>query len=361
MTRITVQGLGLVGGFGTGCGALAQALALGRSPRSSLEVPTGAGPVLLDAFRADTGALKDLISPKVLRRMDHITRMALLAARLALADAGLEASGHEGLGVVLASGYGATASTYGLLDSMINDGDACTSPTHFANSLHNACSGNLAIALGANGPNLTVSQFDLSVPSALLSARQWLLDGRVERVLFGAVDELSDLTGYLWYRQHGPTGPGPMSPLRTRAASALPGEGAAFLLLSSRAEAQPGYCTLENVVLGPGPMPPTRNLLVLGADGRTATGARYAAAAEGAQVACFTPLYGSMPVAPAFDLAVAALMLRAGTLYPTPSGAPCDFPCVVAPAGPLAGQGLTCLALGDDGAFGSVAMRPISP
>ena len=38
------------------------------------------------------------------------------------------------------------------------------------------------------------------MPCALLTARQWLLDGRVERVLFGALDELSDLTGYLWYR-----------------------------------------------------------------------------------------------------------------------------------------------------------------
>ena len=362
MTRITVQGLGLVGGFGTGVAALAEALAAGQVQPSTLDVPTGEGTVTLPAFRADTSALKDLVPAKVLRRMDHFTRMGLLGARLALADAGLEPSGLEGVGVILASGYGATATTYGLLDSMINDGDACTSPTHFANSLHNACSGNLAIALGAKGPNLTVSQFHLSVPSALLTARLWLETGRVERVLFGALDELSDLTGYLWARQHGTGRPVSMTPLLTAEDTALPGEGAAFLVLSRCPEAQPGYCTLESVATGrclDGERLPGRagqDLLLLGADGRQADGARYAIAAQGARIACTTPLYGSMPAAPAFDLAVAALMLRNGTVYPTPFATACDLAAEVAPAGPLGTGRITCLTLAEDHGYGQVVL-----
>lgn len=123
-------------------------------------MPTGVGPVELEAFKADTCPLEKLVSARVLRRMDHFTKMGLLGAHLALADAGLEAAGQEGLGVIIASGYGATTTTYALLDSLIHDGDACTSPTHFANSLHNACAANMAIVLGTTGPNLTVSQFD---------------------------------------------------------------------------------------------------------------------------------------------------------------------------------------------------------
>lgn len=356
MTRITVQGLGVVGGFGVGVDDLRRALLTGRSPRASLSVPTGSGPIELAAFRADTSSLKDFVPLRALRRMDHFSRMGLLAAHLALQDAGLQpadgtAASHENLGVIIASGFGATTTTYALLDSIIQDGDACTSPTHFANSLHNACSANISIALGATGPNLTVSQFDLSVPSALLSARQWLLDGRVERVLFGAVDELSDLIGYLWFRKRGLTPSGPMKPLNFEAETAIPGEGAAFLVLSRVDEAQ-GYCTLEEVDTGAcaGPVATASDLLVLGADGRRELGARYAAQAGSAT--CFTPLYGSLPAAPAFDLAVAALMLKEGRRFAIPEadeGGAAVNPTMDIPR-------ISCLTLADDAGYGLVEL-----
>jgi 3-oxoacyl-[acyl-carrier-protein] synthase II len=280
--------------------------------------------------------------------------MGLLGAHLALADAGLGASGLDGLGVIMASGYGATATTYALLDTIIADGDACSSPTHFSSSLHNACPANIAIQLGATGPNLTVSQFDLSVPSALLTARQWLLDGRVDRVLFGAVDELSDLIGYHWYRQRGPAGSGPMEPLRTREETAIPGEGAAFLVLSRGMEDRPGYCTVDAVSLGRGPAPSGSELLVVNADGRLEQGARYAALPEGTRLACFTPLYGSLPASPAFDLVVSALMLKEGRVFTSPGATGCDFPARVAPAGPLESSRITCLTLAETDGCGWV-------
>lgn len=365
MTRITVQGIGVVGGFGTGIDALAKALATGESPRSILTVPTGTGPVDLTAFRADTTLLKDFVPARTLRRMDHFGKMGLLAAHLALQDAGLASVGGEasleGLGVIIATGFGATTTTYALLDSIINDGDACTSPTHFANSLHNSCSANIAIGLGATGPNLTVSQFDLSVPSALLSARQWLLDQRVERVLFGAVDELSDLIGYTWFRNRGLTRPDPMCPLRTQAETALPGEGAAFFLLSRVDEAQAGYCTLEGVATGRrlDRMPSPPELLLLSADGRRERGDRYAALAKGSPISCFTPLYGSLPATPGFDLAAAALLLKGGWVFPTPEAAGCDFPAEVAPAGPSEASRVSCLALAEDEGYGLVELGKI--
>ena len=376
MTRIKVQGIGVVGGFGTGVGDLVQALTTGQSPRSVLTVPTGTGPVDLSAFRADTTLLKDFVPARALRRMDQFTKMGLLAAHLALADAGLrsegdEASGHDGLGVIIASGFGATTTTFALLDSIINDGDVCTSPTHFANSLHNACSANISIGLGATGPNLTVSQFDLSVPSALLTARQWLLDGRVDRVLFGAVDELSDLIGYSWYRKRGMTSSDPMCPLLTGAETAIPGEGAAFMVLSRVAEERPGYCTLEDVTTGrclhqwqdhsPDRIHAHPALLVVGADGRRELGARYAAMAEASRIACYTPLYGSMPAAPAFDLAAAALMLKNGQVFSTPGASRCDFPAAVSPAGPLGKARITLLTLAEEEGYGLVELGSINP
>jgi len=313
MTRITIQGIGVVGAFGAGVEALAQALERGESPRTPLIIPTGQGPVELQAFRADTSPLKDFVPSKALRRMDHFTRMGLLGAHLALKDAGLDPAAG-GLGLVIASGYGATATTYALLDSIIQDGDTCSSPTAFSSSLHNACAANIAIQLGCTGPNLTVSQFELSVPSALLSACQWLQEGRVDRVLFGAIDELSDLTGYLWYRQRGMTGSGLIEPLNAQRDTAIPGEGAAFFVLSTRAEEASAYAVLEDVSLGCGMAAPASDLLILNADGRKEQSARYASLAQDRDILCVSPLWGSMPASPAFDLAVGAMRMRGGSV-----------------------------------------------
>jgi 3-oxoacyl-[acyl-carrier-protein] synthase II len=353
MTRISIQGIGVVGGFGCGIQALRAAALEGSCRPGSLDVPTGQGLVSIPAFRADSRPLEELMAPRLLRRVDALSRMGLLAARLALTDAGLAPAAHDGLGVIVASGFGATATTYALLDSMIQDGDPCTSPTHFAGSLHCSATGLIAMTLGATGPNLTVSQFGLSVASALLTARQWLLDGRATRVLFGAMDELSDLTGYDWFRRHDPAVTGPMRPLSGVEASAVPGEGAAFFLLERGESSRPGYCTLESVVTGSGCQPkPAQELLILGADGRR--DADYLAASAGAQVACYTPLYGCMPAGPAFDLAMAALILKEGQVFATPSD-PGGFR--VAPAGPLEAERVSCLALTEAEEFGRIDLQ----
>ena len=99
------------------------------------------------------------------------------------------AESRERLGVIIASGYGALKTTFAFLDSYLDFGYACSSPTHFSNSVHNAAAAHVSMQLQATAPSLTVSQFEMSTASALLTAAQWLAERRVERVLLGAVDE----------------------------------------------------------------------------------------------------------------------------------------------------------------------------
>lgn len=298
--RIAIQGVGAVGGFGCGVAALAHALERGPLPG-----PCAADPAPLDRF----------VPRRTQRRLDRFSRLAVLAAYLALEDAGALDGDRERLGVVVASGFGATGTTLAMIDSIIESGDVCTSPIHFAGSLHNTPAAHLSILLGAKGPSLTVSQFELSVPSALMAAKLWLDQGRVDRVLFGAVDERSELNDYLWQRQAElarPLGP----------AGAACGEGAAFFLLSSRAEAAAPYGTLEQASTGFGPAPAPQGLVLLdgGADDRP--GRRL------------TPLWGCMPAAPAFDLAAAAVLIRQG-----------------------AEEQVACLTRTEDGDFGLIRLR----
>ena len=326
--RIAIKGIGVVGGCGCGVAELKKTLESGLGRVTEMIVPSAAGPLVLPAYRAATERLEEYVTKRALRRIDHYSKLGLLGAYLALDDAGMLGTDLSRLGVVVASGYGATATTFAFLDSLIADGDICASPTHFANSVHNAAAANISILLGAKGPSLTVSQFEMSVPSALVSARQWLLEGRVDAVLFGAIDELSDLIGYLQHRQHGPRRPAAIAPLAS-AESSIIGEGSAFLLLT-REDGSRAYGCIDAVETGRlygGDLPLAADaLLLLGADGRQELGARYRAAVPpAARVACYAPLYGCMPAGAAFDLAVAALILQRGEAYPLAGAASCDM------------------------------------
>ncbi|MGE5247052.1 MAG: beta-ketoacyl synthase N-terminal-like domain-containing protein [Verrucomicrobiota bacterium] len=355
--RIVIEGIGVVGGFGCGASDLSRALTEAASSPGIYDVSPGSGPVRIPAFQADVSRLGEFIPVRTLRRIDRFSRLGLLGSHLALADAELPEAERSGLGIVIASGYGATGITFEFLKSFINDGDICASPTYFANSVHNSAAAHISIQLGAMGPNLTVTHFHLSVPSALATARLWLAEGRVRRVLFGAVDELSELIGYVRYRTREAGPAGPMTPLWTEKETSIPAEGAAFLLLARESSARRGYCTLEASTTGILPISgvplPEPGLLVLGADGCRESGRRYAAVARNARVACYTSLYGSMPAGPAFDVAAAALVLKGGRVFPSPGDAFRDFPATV-PAGgdPVGCDRIACLTLAGDEAYG---------
>lgn len=357
MMQISVNGIGVIGGFGCGVAALRMALERGTVPVGELSVPTAQGPRLIPAFRAETVHLDEFVPKRSLRRVDRFSRLGLLGAYLALSDGGRLGTSLDRVGVIVASGYGATATTFAFLDSMTADGDICASPTHFANSVHNAAAANISIMLGAKGPSLTVSQFDLSVSSALLTARQWLAEGRVDAVLFGAVDELSDLVAYLQLRRRGVNTGGCVAPLDAGRETSVVGEGAAFLLLT-RTNESPAYCAIGGVEVGTLPRGglqlPEDSLLVLGADGRRELAARYRAVVpEHAPLACYASLYGSLPAGGAFDLAAAALVLQRGEAYPIPGAAGCYLDGTPAP---LATGRISVVRLAEANQFTLVAM-----
>jgi len=100
--------------------------------------------------------------------------------------------------LLVGSGNGPSASVQALFASIppAVDGKLLCSPTAFSNSLHNAAAAHTSSAFSIQGPCLTVSQLEESVPAvlelaALLLATQPALDG----VLAGCVDEVSPFSG----------------------------------------------------------------------------------------------------------------------------------------------------------------------
>jgi 3-oxoacyl-[acyl-carrier-protein] synthase II len=314
--RIAIDGIGIIGGFGSGVEQLGAALSRSENPLPSrVSVQTDGGPRELPLYRADTSRLEEFFQKRELRRIDHYSRMALLAASMALKDAG--SSGPDGLstGVIVATGYGPHRTVFSFLDSFVREGDSFSSPTQFASSVHNAAAAYLSILLKQRGPSLTVSQFDMSVTSALLTAVCWLQEGQVDRVLFGVVEEYSDVLGYSWCKLFGKEAtPDVMCPLDFETQTAIPGEGSSFFVLSLAEDSAPRrYGSIDLIFSGipldiKGIVPAGASVIVA-SDGHRDTGKFYTEMAkELTGIRCFSPLYGSMPVGQAFDIAIAAMV-----------------------------------------------------
>lgn len=280
----------------------------------------------LPVYICDTSPLETFINKRALRRVDHFSKLAALGSFLALEDAGVLQDDHQKLAIVVATGYGASRTTFSFLDTAFDDGDACASPTLFSNSVHNAAAAHVSILLKAKGPNLTVSQFEMSVPSAMMTACQWLEDKVVDAVLFGGVDEYCSVLGYCWQRFFGPDPAARMKPLEWGDQSAIIGEGSAFFLLTRDEGDKPKYGFITDIQIGHvrkyKPQSPEDACLFLGADGQKSSAIHYAQhIPHGTHSAVYTPLYGSFPAGFAFDMAIAGLSIQERTIYATPEHA----------------------------------------
>ena len=284
--------------------------------------------------------------------------MTLYSACLALKDADLLEADRSRTGVVIASGYGALKTTFDFLDSYLDFGYACSSPTSFSNSVHNAAAAHVSMQLKATAPSLTVTQFEMSVPSALLSAQQWLAEGRVDQVLFGCIDEYCDVLRYCRKQFFGDGECGPLQPFAYGKQTAVVGEGAAFLVLT-RGDEKAAYGCIDSVTLGnhlvsPVELPPD-DLFIVGADGHKECSRMYEQTIDGRTAAAYAPIYGSFPAAVGFDLAVAAVSLRDRKLYASPELSDASS-AVIAVDTALGAEQLTCLKFGPGGDYGLIRL-----
>lgn len=313
---LTIAGIGLVGGFGLGKQALLDALSKGGRPNATVSIASQSVPRQLPAYQVDVSPVGRFVAAGARRRMNRFAKMAVLGASLALEDAGWDVPlRRDDIGLVVASGYGASKSTFDFLDSMIDDEGRCPSPTLFSNSVHSSAASHLSIVLQSGGPCVTVNQFEMSPVSALLTACQWLREGRVQAALFGAVDEMCPVLSYCYDRFFGAAACGLIEPFVWDKQTAVMGEGAAFLLLTRGAESGTAYGQIDQVLWTQSRSweVPQDEALVLGADGHLCCADGYRRLSEKAHTpVAYTPLYGSLPGGQAFDVAIAAIAAEQG-------------------------------------------------
>lgn len=318
--RMAIRGIGLVGGFGCGNEAALNALRNGAAPNDVLSIQTSKGEINYPVYQADPAPLKDFVPSGKLRRVNKYSQLAALAACLALHDAGRNIPCQcSDMAVVVASGYGASSTTFAFLDDVILQGDSFASPTLFSNSVHSAAASNVTILLQISGPSLTVTQFEMSAVAALLNARIWLEEKRVDSVLLGGVDQINQVLLYCYHGFFGSQIPHEITPLRYDLQTAVPGEGAAFMLLAADDGQTPPYGYIDMVSWEPlsNCTVPGDVLIIPGADGHRTCGLQYRKllkAVDPANIKTFSQIYGCMPSGQMFDIALASIAAKNGLI-----------------------------------------------
>ena len=153
--RVVVTGLGLVTPLGTGVEKTWNAICAGESGIGRI---TRFDPSGYDAQIA--GEVKDFdparfIEKKEIKKMDTFIHYAVGAAQLAVDDAGLKVAPEEAtrVGVYIGSGIGGLGSIEHYHDVLRAKGPGRVSPFFIPMTIINLASGQVAIRIGAKGPN----------------------------------------------------------------------------------------------------------------------------------------------------------------------------------------------------------------
>jgi len=182
-----------VGSWGVGREALAKALGEGRVVTSEVERPEG--------FHLPGGArraalvnpelLKPWLDPRKARRMSPPSKFTVAAATMAWREAGLEGADGSRTAVVVSTSFGPSSYTERLLQQIFFEGPEAASPMLFAESVANAPAAQAALAFKAYGANITVTQREAGPLIALARGVAEIRQGRADRVIVAAVDEVS--------------------------------------------------------------------------------------------------------------------------------------------------------------------------
>ncbi|MDB5118594.1 MAG: 3-oxoacyl-(acyl carrier protein) synthase [Mucilaginibacter sp.] len=178
---------------------------------------------------------KDYIDPKQIRRMSHIIKMGVAAARECLTQAKIEIPDA----IITGTAYGCLEDTITFLTRIIELEEEMLPPTAFIQSTHNTVAAQIALLLKCHQYNNTFVHKGISFESALLDAIMLINENEAAHVLVGGTDEMTDasfaiLTRLGLYKRW------PLSNLslfKTRSNGSIGGEGAAFFLLTDKASA----------------------------------------------------------------------------------------------------------------------------
>lgn len=185
-----VTGIGLVTAAGIGRDESWSGVLSGQSPAATDHVLADAGvPVDFDC-RVPGFDAAELLGRKAARRLDRYVQLAMVAAREAVADSGLDPASWDGprVGVVIGCGMGGAETWETQHSRMLEHGPARVSPLLIPMLVPNMVAGHVAMEFGAKGPNLVTATACASGATAIGTARDLLRTGACDIVITGGTE-----------------------------------------------------------------------------------------------------------------------------------------------------------------------------
>jgi 3-oxoacyl-[acyl-carrier-protein] synthase II len=172
------------------------------------------------------------IDPKQIRRMSHIIKMGVAAAKECLSQANIAMPGA----IITGTALGCLEDTVSFLTRMIELNEELLPPTAFIQSTHNTVAAQIALMLKCHSYNNTFVHKGISFESALIDATMLLKENEADNILVGGTEELTD-TSYTILKRLGLYKRWPISNLslyNTPSKGSIGGEGAVFFLLTDK-------------------------------------------------------------------------------------------------------------------------------
>ncbi|MFN8162309.1 MAG: beta-ketoacyl-ACP synthase II [Solirubrobacterales bacterium] len=185
------------------------------------------------------------LGPKRAHRTARFSQMAIVAAREAVQDAGLDVAASSGrVGVAVGTAVAGTPETERNVLALVAEGPNQVSPFFVASTIPNMAACEVAIELGAHGP-VTASALACATGTyALLEARRLIVAGEADVVIAGGADAGINAAVFAGLSNMGPLSerndePGRASrPFDSDRDGFVFGEGAVLMVVESAAHAE---------------------------------------------------------------------------------------------------------------------------
>ena len=291
--RVVVTGIGGLCSVGNTAPGIWEAIAAGTSGIATI---TRFDPEGFETRFA--GEVKDfdpsaLLGRKEHRRMDRYTQLAVVAAKEAVAQSGLNIPEEATrVGTLIGSAMGGIETFETGTETLLKSGPRRVSPFFMPMMLPNMASGNVSIDIGAKGPNFATVSACASSGHAIGEGMRMIRDGRADVVVAGGAEAPVTRMGIAGFNAMGALSTRNDDPL----AASRPfdadrdgfvlAEGAAVVIIEEREHALArgahilgevlGYATTDDafhmVQPGPGGEGATRSILLALADAGLAAG-----------------------------------------------------------------------------------------
>lgn len=190
--RVVVSGMGVVAGHCAGQPGFSTALRQGLLEAAAVDRahqyhrPGGA----TTAVTVHDVDLSPWMPAAAARRLTRQSVFAVVAARMAVGDAGLADGDHRATQVVMATAFGAVGATEHIVRAAHLDGPELVSPSVFPESVANAPAAHVGIALGAHGPSVTIVRREAGALAAVARGADAVAGGDAEAAIVGCAEEI---------------------------------------------------------------------------------------------------------------------------------------------------------------------------